>query len=73
MSEETAPVRDQNRGERWGAERPAGTGVDWDAIISPRMHLFSAMFLLVMLVGMSSEVSAPACHGKTFKLTVTVL
>lgn len=73
MSEETAPVRDQNRGERWGAERPAGIGVDWDAIISPRMHLFSAMFLLVMLAGMPSEVSALACHGKALKLTIDKL
>lgn len=41
--------------------RAAGTTVRWDAIISPTMHLFSAMFLLVMLAGMPSEVRTPAC------------
>ena len=47
--------------------RAAGTGVGWDAIISPRMHLFSAMFLLVMLAGMPSEVRVLACNGKKKK------
>lgn len=54
MSEETAPVRDKNGG------RAAGTGVGLDAIISTSMHLFSAMFLLVMLAVMPCEVRTPA-------------
>lgn len=52
MCEETAPVRDKIGGTA------AGTVVCWDAIIPTRMHLLSAMFLLVMLAVMSCEVRA---------------
>lgn len=58
MSEETAPVKGTGTG---GEERrAAGSAAGWDAIISTRMHLFSAMFLLVMLAGMPCEALYPS-------------
>lgn len=54
MSEETAPVTGETAG------RAAGTGLCLDTIISADMHLFSAMFLLVMLAAMPCKVRTPA-------------
>ena len=64
MSEETAPVRDEDVGgererdrgtQRQREQRGTGVGLR-DAIIPTRMHLFSAMFLLVMLAVVPCEV-----------------
>lgn len=55
MREETAPVA----GEEAGGTS-AGTGLCLDTITSAEMHLFSAMFLLVMLAALPCQVRTPA-------------